>query len=275
MIRLTWIGHATVVIDLAGVRLVTDPLLRRHAGALRRVGPRPDPRAWADPDAVLVSHLHPDHASVASLRTLTGVPMLTGPANARWLRRRVGVAVGEASEDAWTPVAPGRSVGSPTTQPTGPVAVRLVRADHTARPMPHRPNDAHGHLIRSDTGTVWFAGDTSLYDEMSGLPALAGGRIDVALLPIHGWGPRLSAGHMGPIEAVEACVRVRPGAVLPIHYGTLHPPGFKPFGLDWMHQPLAEFGAELAARCPEVTQLRAAPGDSVDVPDAEPGRGTG
>ncbi len=201
--RVTWVGHATVVLDIGGVRVLTDPLLRRHAGPLRRVGPPPDPATWAEPDLVLVSHLHADHASVGSLRMLAGVPMLSAARNERWLAARVGARVVGAADHDWVRVsragvgpAPGRAGA-----PEGGVTVRLVRADHRARPMPHRPRDAHGHLLRSAEGSVWFAGDTSLYDDMAGLPDLAGGAIDLALLPIGGWGPRLSAGHMGPEEA--------------------------------------------------------------------------
>jgi L-ascorbate metabolism protein UlaG (beta-lactamase superfamily) len=253
--RLTWIGHATVVIDIGGVRLLTDPLLRRHAGPLRRIGPRPDPEAWRDADAVLVSHLHSDHASLASLRSLAGVPMLSGRANARWLQVRAGATVPELAEDQWVTVPGSREV-----------EVRLVRADHHSRPMPHRPNGAHGHLVRASGSTVWFAGDTSVYPEMAELPRVAETPIDIALLPIAGWGPRLSAGHMGPREAVDAVELVRPRAVLPIHHGTLHPPGFELGGLDWMHRPLREFEQELADRCPEITLLRAGLGESVDLP---------
>lgn len=262
--RLTWIGHATVVLDLGGVRLLTDPLLRKHAGPLRRVGPPPDPRAWADPDAVLVSHLHADHASVGSLRMLPASPMLSGPRNERWLRVRAAARVGGASEIGWSEIT-ADGVGAPAADPGSGVAVRLVRADHAARPMPHRPNDTHGHLVHSPEGTVWFAGDTSLYDDMADLPELAGGRIDVALLPIGGWGPRLSPGHMGPREAVEACRRVRPRAVLPIHFGTLHPPGMELGGLAWMTRPRAEFAAELLRECPEVQLLEVELGGRVDV----------
>jgi L-ascorbate metabolism protein UlaG (beta-lactamase superfamily) len=241
--RITWVGHATVVLDMAGVRLLTDPLLQRNAGPLRRVGPRPDPRAWKDPDLVLVSHLHSDHASVPSLRLLEGVPMLSGPRNEPWLASRAGARVSGAGEDTWVPVG------------SGEVEVRLVRADHSSRPMPHRPNDAHGHLVRSPEGTVWFAGDTSLYDDMAGLPDLAGGAIDLALLPIGGWGPRLSAGHMGPAEAVEACRRVGARAVLPIHYGTFHPQGMQFTNLDWMTRPGRVFRRRMATGCPEVRLL--------------------
>ncbi len=249
--RLTWLGHATVVIDLAGARLLTDPLLRRHAGPLRRIGVRPDPGAWRDSDAVLISHLHSDHAALGSLRKLAGVPILTGPANAAWLRRRLATDVAELSLDDWVQI--------------GDVEVRLVRADHSARPMPHRPNDTHGHLIRADGQVIWFAGDTSLYPEMADLPALAEAPIDVALLPIAGWGPRLSPGHMGPRHAVDACLLTGARAVLPIHHGTLHPPGFDVGDLSWMHKPLEEFRGDLAARAPDVRLLDVPLGGSVEI----------
>jgi L-ascorbate metabolism protein UlaG (beta-lactamase superfamily) len=264
VIGLTWLGHASTVIDLDGVRILTDPLLRSHAGLLRRVGPTPDPAVWQDPDVVLVSHLHLDHAEVASLRMLGSAPVLTGPANRPWLARRTPqLQVIDTPTGHWVRVGP-------------EVEVRLVRADHEARPMPHRPNDAHGHLVRGGGHVVWFAGDTSLHPEMEGLADLAGGWVDVALLPIAGWGPRLSEGHMGPPEAVEACARVRPAAVLPIHYGSLHArgmglPGVGLFGtglggLAWMQRPLAEFRAELAERCPEVTLLDLPPGGTTTWP---------
>src|SRR3954451_22579249 len=167
-LKLTWLGHSTVLIDLAGHRLLTDPLLLRHNGPLRRRQPRPQPSTWAGVDAVLLSHLHHDHAELRSLRLLPGVPVLTSPRNARWLRRH-GVD-GRGAED-WTDVED--------------VQVRLVPAVHHSRPMPHRPNDAHGHLVRSGGPPLWAAGDTSLYADMTRLPALAGARrVDIALVPI-------------------------------------------------------------------------------------------
>ena len=64
--------------------------------------------------------------------------------------------------------------------------------------MPHRPNDAHGQLVRGPSGIAWIAGDTGLFPEMAGLTAMAGGPIDVAVVPVWGWGPKLSAGHTDP-----------------------------------------------------------------------------
>src|SRR5262245_16667235 len=88
MLALTWLGHSTVVIEIGDARLVTDPLLHRHAPPLRRRGSKPDRAAWADADAVLLSHLHHDHAELRSLRLLEPAPIVTARANAEWLRAK-------------------------------------------------------------------------------------------------------------------------------------------------------------------------------------------
>ena len=87
-LRVTWLGHSSAVLDLDGVRLVIDPLLGRHAGLLRRRGDRPDEALWRAADAVLLSHLHHDHAELSSLRMLGQVPVVTAPSSARWLVER-------------------------------------------------------------------------------------------------------------------------------------------------------------------------------------------
>lgn len=269
MIALTWVGHATVAVDLDGVRLLTDPLLRNHSGPLRRTTPLPPEQTWAAPDAVLLSHLHHDHAESASLRIADAPHVLASRANATWLRRigLQGEGVGPGVDvGPWHRVR--TTAGGASATGSGEVEVRLVRADHRNRPMPHRPNDAHGHLVRGDAGVLWFAGDTSLYDDMQALPELAGAEIDLALVPIGGWGPRLSPGHLGPREAARACALVRPRAVLPIHYGTFHPFGFHLASLDWMHRPLEAFARELAEQAPTTRLVALRPGESTIVEPA-------
>ena len=73
-IDVTWLGHSTVILDLDGVRIIADPLLRRNSGILRRRGEQPSQPAWAGTDAVLLSHLHHDHAEVSSLKLFPAVP---------------------------------------------------------------------------------------------------------------------------------------------------------------------------------------------------------
>ena len=222
-VRATWVGHSTVLLELGGLRVLTDPLLRRRLGPLRRRRDLPVQKHVDDVDVVLLSHLHHDHADVPSLRRLGHVPVITDPTNLPWLRKHT-LEPGEAFADGWHPAGPG-------------VEVMLVRADHEARPMPHRPNGATGMLLRGGGVVVWFAGDTSLHPDMARLPELAGAAVDLALLPVGGWGPRLSPGHMGPDEAADATVRSGARHVIPIHYGTLHPSGWPSSRLDWTTDP--------------------------------------
>lgn len=247
-LRICWLGHSTVVVDLDGVRLLTDPLLRPHAGLLRRIAPRPDPSQWSGAEAVLLSHLHHDHAEIRSLRMLAGVPVMASPPVAAWLRRKGlrGVRIG----DDWVPVG------------AGEVDVRLAPAVHRHRPMPHRPNAAHGHLVRSASATLWIAGDTSLYPGMTSLPDLVGGSVDVALVPVWGWGPRLSEGHMTPEEAALACARAGARRAVPVHWGTLHPPFFDRLAHDWLERPGEEFAEALARVAPACEAVVLDPGES-------------
>jgi L-ascorbate metabolism protein UlaG (beta-lactamase superfamily) len=248
----TWLGHATVVLDLDGVRLVADPLLRRNAGLLVRRGERPSEQAWTGADAVLLSHLHHDHAELASLRLLGDVPVITAPANAAWVTRRGLNGVGP-DEDQWTAVGGAE------------VTVRLTPAVHDARPMPHRPNAASGHLVRGPSGIVWLAGDTELFDGMEDLAHLAGGPIDLALVPIGGWGPRLSPGHMGPVEAAIACRRVGARHAIPVHWKTLHIPAGQVWPAGWMDAGGPAFAAALAQEAPHCRGIALNVGDSVSV----------
>ena len=253
-ITLTWVGHATVVLDIDGVRLVADPLLRRHNGILRRRGARPEAEGWSGADAVLLSHLHHDHAEVGSLRMLGAVPVLTAPDNAAWVVKK-GLAGRGIAEGEWV------SVGGATD-----VMVRLVPAVHHSRPMPHRPNAANGHLVRGPSGVVWLAGDTDLYDEMADLPGMAGAPVDLAVVPIGGWGPRLSPGHMGPSQAAAACALVRAHCAVPVHWKTLHVPIGGLFPPGWMDLAGPKFEEALARDAPGCEALVLKIGGSVMIP---------
>ncbi len=250
MLTVHALGHSTVVLDVDGsdgrrLRLLTDPLLGANAGVLRRRGPAPDPACWAGTDVVLLSHLHHDHAEVSSLRRLPGVPILTSAANAQWVRRRGlhGVGLDDRDGTGLLTVGPGgwMSLGHG-------VEVCLTRADHHARPMPVRPNDANGHLLRCPDARVWIAGDTSLYPELIDLPELAGGPIDLAVVPVGGWGPRLSPGHLDPEGAAAACATVGARNAVAVHSGALFPPGVPPG--DWMQRPRRDFAVALARQAP-------------------------
>jgi L-ascorbate metabolism protein UlaG (beta-lactamase superfamily) len=205
-----FLGHSTVRVEMAGRTVLTDPLLARTVGALRRVVPLPDPSAWAGVDLVLISHLHGDHLHIPSLRTLgTNTRILVPRGAGAWLRGRGFPNAGELSA--------GESIQDGDLRITG------VRAEHSG----HRwgPRSTHGpateslgFLLEGGGSTVYASGDTDLFDGMAVLGRRA---VDVALLPVWGWGPTLGPGHLDPVSAAEAVARIRPRFAVPVHWGTL------------------------------------------------------
>ena len=155
------------------------PSCAAGSGPLRRRRDLPVQQHVDDVDAVLLSHLHHDHADLPSLRRARPRAGRHRPRQPALARQAHAGCRPTRPPTTWHPVGPG-------------VEVLLVRADHEARPMPHRPNGATGMLLRGGGVVVWFAGDTSLHPDMALLPELAGAPVDLALLPVGGWGPRLS-----------------------------------------------------------------------------------
>ena len=201
---LTYVGHATVLIELAGLRLLTDPLLGAGILHVRRRVPVPAIGELRPLDAILISHGHRDHLDQASLRRLAPVCPVIVP-------RGYGAAVRRSGARDVIEL----TVGGCTR--LGDVIVEAVPAAHDGRRHPlSRATEALGYLVRGPIG-IYFAGDTDLFDDMAQLA----GRVDVALLPIGGWGPRLPAGHLDPARAAEAVARIGPQTAVPIHWGTL------------------------------------------------------
>ncbi len=209
-VAMRFLGHSTVRVELAGTVVLTDPVLTPGVGPLRRVAPPLRPADWADADLVLLSHLHGDHLHLPSLRRLRARVVV--PRGARnWLRSRGVVHVDE--------LAPGEVLEHGDLRVTG---VAATHSGHRWGPRSTRGPQAAamGHLLQAPGATVYAAGDTDLFDGMAALPA-----VDVALLPVWGWGPTLGPGHLDPLRAAEAVRRIRPRVAVPVHWGTLALPG--------------------------------------------------
>jgi len=199
-----FIGHATVQVEIAGVRVLTDPFLRTSLGPLERHGPAPDAVASTDIDLVVISHGHPDHFDPTSLRALRGSPTVVVP---RGLGPRTRRAVpGEVLE-----------VEAGTRVTVADIEVSVVPAAHWISPGAPRAQPV-GYVL--DAGPrVYFAGDTGPFD---GLDRVLAG-VDVALLPVWTWGPHRGPGHLGPRSAAQALATAGPTVAIPIHWGTLYP----------------------------------------------------
>jgi L-ascorbate metabolism protein UlaG (beta-lactamase superfamily) len=242
--RVTYVGHATVLLELDGVRLITDPVLGSWVGPLRRQSVPPSPDVTTDIDAVLISHLHADHADLPSLRRFRrDVPMLVPPGARAFFERRGFVAVSELGAGESRQVA---GIGVTATEATHPVKRRSVSR-----------TEAIGFLA-GGTRRIYFAGDTDLFDGMEAL----GGGLDLALLPIWGWGPNLGAGHLTPERAARAAALLEPRIAVPIHWGTLYPPGLARLRPGPLHRPPYEFAAQMREQAPQVEVRVLAPGEA-------------
>jgi L-ascorbate metabolism protein UlaG (beta-lactamase superfamily) len=201
--KVTWLGHATALVELDGVRLLNDPALRKRMGPLVRTVPLPDPATVSDIDVVLLSHLHADHADVPSLRMVGPSTRVIGPVGAAsWLARRGFGNVVELSS--------GKRTGIRT------LTIEATPAAHDSRSKPFGPRaDPIGFVLRGSR-SIYFAGDTDLFPEMVDLA----GTLDIALLPVWGWGASVGPGHLDPESAAAAAKLLAPELAVPIHWGT-------------------------------------------------------
>ena len=236
-----------MLVELGGVRLLTDPVLRPGFAHIRRHAAPPAPDVAEHVDAVLISHLHLDHLDVRSLRRLDGsVRLLVPPGAGAFLRGKGFPHVEE--------LAPGQS------QDVGGVVVVATPAVHDGRRWPFWGplGIPIGFLLRG-ARSVYFAGDTDLFEGMDGLEP----DLDLALLPVWGWGPRLGPGHLTPERAARAAQLLRPRMAVPIHWGTFYPRG-RGMG-DRLTSPPREFAGHVAELAPEVIVRVLEPGGSLEL----------
>jgi L-ascorbate metabolism protein UlaG (beta-lactamase superfamily) len=226
----------------SGVTLLTDPLLTDRLAHLKRMAGT-SPALRGAPDAVLLSHLHADHCHAPSLRAVPGTPLFIVPRGAGDFIAR---SLGRATGDRCVELAPGER----TT--VGGVTVQAVPAAHPGGRAPWSRMEAVAlGFVVAGAARTWYAGDTGLFDGMADL-----GPLDLALIPVGGWGPTLHAhGHLDAERGAEALRRVRARWAVPVHYGTFWPIGLSRFRRHMFADPGADF-ARIARTVAPDSQVR-------------------
>jgi L-ascorbate metabolism protein UlaG (beta-lactamase superfamily) len=228
-----WLGHSTVRLEVDGARMLTDPVLRSRVLHLRRAAPL-ILEGMSDLDAVLISHLHYDHLDLPSLQRLPRDVTVVAPKGAGGLVRGRGfrtVVEVEAGDETRV----------------GPALVRATHAEHDSSRVLGARSDALGYVVEGSR-RIYFPGDTDLFPSMSAL-----GELDLALVPIWGWGPSLGPGHLDPRGAAEALALLHPKIAVPIHWGTYYPVHSTRWKTPaFLTEPVREFERHAAELAPEV-----------------------
>ena len=218
--KITYIGHATLLLELAGARILTDPNFDRRLGRILPRVSEPGIALDALPalDALLLTHAHADHLSFASLARLPrNIPLYAPPAVARWLQSK-GYRHAE-------PIAPGSFV--PVAG--GAIRIHAEQATHEGSRygFDRWRGAANMYLIDTPDESVFFAGDTALTDDTHALVErvlwATGRALDVALLPIGyapPWKPGFRRGHLTHHDALALFATLRARALIPYHWGT-------------------------------------------------------
>ncbi len=211
-LAVTWVGHATFVLRVGGLTVLTDPVWSRSLPGVRH-RLTPPGLAWSDlprVDAVVISHDHYDHLDAPTIRRLPRNTAVFVPAAlGRWFTRRGFTEVVEL--DWWEHVT------------LGDVTFDFVPAHHWSR---RGPFDAcrtlwGGWVLTSGRHRVYFAGDTAYGDRLAQIGARYPG-IDLALMPVGAYEPRRFTrdAHVDPEEAVLACADVGARRMATMHWGT-------------------------------------------------------
>jgi L-ascorbate metabolism protein UlaG (beta-lactamase superfamily) len=246
MDKVTFLGHATILIEINGLRILTDPFIRNSVAHLKREAPPVEDRLLKDIDLVLLSHHHQDHLDFKSLKNINP-PLIVGcPDTKGVLRKRklegVDLVAGEVFNFKG-------------------VEIKAIKANHPhSKTLPFKrvTGDPVGFIVEGRK-KVYFAGDTDLFPEMADLLKEA---IDLAALPIWGWGPNLGPGHLDPKKAALVTELIKPKVAIPIHWGTYFPRLLKN-GRDTLTNKGPEFKEEVIKTGSETEVFVLKPGQEI------------
>jgi L-ascorbate metabolism protein UlaG (beta-lactamase superfamily) len=231
-ITVTWVGHATLLLQLDGLNILTDPHWGNRASPFSFIGPkRHQPpgipfEKLPHIDAVLISHNHYDHLDLETVARLMG--QLGGPAKFfvplgvdRWLEKNVpGIVAAGSDQNVW-----GLDWGDEFKLPgrSNDVVLKFLAVQHwSGRSLFDRYDTLWGSwAVLSPSFRFWFSGDLGYSKDTLDIGE-ALGRIDLAAIAIGAYEPRwfMSDFHVNPAEAIQVMKNVRAHQAIGIHWGT-------------------------------------------------------
>ena len=243
-LRVTWLGHSTTLIEIGGVRVLTDPVWGLRASPLSLAGPKrfqPVPvalREMPPVDIVIISHDHYDHLDYPTIRALvkSDVPFVTSLGVGAHLEGW-GIPPQRITELDWW---------ESHVLPTTGVRITAAPSQHfSGRTIKTRNATLwSSFVVRSERHCVFFSGDTGLTTEYQDIRERLG-PFDLAMLEVGAWDPAWGDMHLGPHNALEAVALLDAETFLPIHWGTfrlaMHP-------WDQPAEVLYEQGSKIRAR---------------------------
>ncbi|MFY0535369.1 MBL fold metallo-hydrolase [Nannocystis pusilla] len=217
-LRATWLGHSTILLEIGGVRILTDPVWGERASPLGFAGPKrfqpvPVPlAALADVDVVLISHDHYDHLDYPTIQALVRTPCRSSPASVSALTSRRGESRRRGSPS---------SIGGRARVPGSDVVVTAAPSQHfSGRSLGARNTTLwSGFAVRSDRHALFFSGDTGLTTEYKDIRDRLG-PFDLVMLEVGAFHPGWGDIHLGPERALAAHELLGGGLFLPVHWGT-------------------------------------------------------
>jgi L-ascorbate metabolism protein UlaG (beta-lactamase superfamily) len=219
--RATWLGHSTVLVELDGVRVLTDPVWGERASPMSFAGPKrfqPMPVTVADLprlDVVVISHDHYDHLDYPTLLELAklDVPFVTSLGVGAHLESW-GIAPERITELDWWETF---------TLPGTELAITATPSQHFSGRGPRSRNTTawSSFSVRNGRHSFFFSGDTGLTPEYSVIRDRMG-PFDLVMLEVGAFHPAWGDIHLGPEHALEALSLLGGGSFLPIHWGTFN-----------------------------------------------------
>lgn len=225
-LRVTWLGHSTVLIEIGGIRVLTDPVWGTRASPFWFIGPKrfqpmPVPLTSMPPiDLVIISHDHYDHLDYPTIRALAKedtaflAPLGVGAHLEAWHVKPERITELDWWESHELPNTDVRVTATPSQHFSG----RTRKSRNTTL--------WSSFIVQSETRCVFFSGDSGLTPQYEQIRTRYG-PFDLVMLEIGGWHPAWGDMHLGPDNAITAMTLLGEGAFLPVHWGTfslaMHP----------------------------------------------------